>query len=105
MRLGIDFPYGCSKVRHMNHHNARISNHAKEQAAAKGWSLRDVWLAHVDPDITYASGKYAGQVRCIRGNLVAIVDEARNICVTVYANVVETDLRPDQIARGDKISA
>ncbi len=83
----------------------RISDHAKAQAAAKGFSLDAVFLAHSDPDISYANGRYAGQARRIRDGIVAVVDEARNICVTVYANVVETELRPDQIARGDRISA
>jgi hypothetical protein len=83
----------------------RISTHAKEQAAAKGWSLHQVWQAHVDPDICYPSRRYEGQERRIRGNLVAIVDVARDLCVTVYENVVETALRPDQIARGDRIAS
>lgn len=82
----------------------RIATHAIEQARAKGWSLRQVWLAHVDPDVSYPSGRYPGQVRHIRGNLVAIIDAAQNRCVTVYENVVETALRPDQIAAGVRIS-
>lgn len=86
-------------------HTARISDHAKEQAAAKGWSLWDVYLAHVDPDVSYPSLKYRGQTRCIRGDLCAVIDNRKNICVTVYLNVEETPLRPDQIARGDRISA
>lgn len=87
------------------HHDARISDHAKAQAEAKGWSLHDVWLAHVDPDVRYPSGRYPGQQRHIRGDLVVIVDEARNKAVTVYLNVKETDLRPDQVAKGEVISA
>lgn len=82
----------------------RITTHAMAQAKAKGWTLRQVFLAHVDPDVTYPSGRYPGQVRHIRGNLVAIIDAAANRCVTVYENVVETALRPDQIAKGEKIT-
>lgn len=89
----------------LNRHTARISNHAKDQAAAKGWSLWQVYLAHIDPDVTYPSGRYPGQVRCIRGNLVAIIDATRNICVTVYENIVETELRPDQIVKGERIAS
>lgn len=89
-----------------NHRNitgpARISDHAKAQAAAKGWSLADVYQAHVDPDICYPSGRYPGQQRHIRGNLVVIVDVRRNKAVTVYLNVEETELRPDQIANGER---
>lgn len=84
--------------------NARISDHAKAQAEAKGWSLHQVWLAHTDPDVTYPSLKYKDQTRCIRGDLVAIVDDKTNKCVTVYLNIEETDLRPDQIEKGEVIS-
>lgn len=82
---------------------ARITDHAKAQAAEKGWTLDEVYRAHVDPHICYPSGRYPGQQRHIRDNLVVIVDAARNICVTVYENVVETELRPDQIAAGVQI--
>lgn len=75
----------------------RISTHCKEQAALKGWTLDDVFLAHVDPDICYPSGRYEGQQRHIRDNLVVVVDAVRNVAVTVYENVVETPLRPDQM--------
>lgn len=84
------------------HHNARISDHAISQAAEKGWSLHEVWLAHIDPDVRYPSGRYPGQYRHIRGDLVVIVEERSNKAVTVYLNVKETDLRPDQIARGER---
>lgn len=87
------------------HHNARISDHAIDQAASKGWSLHDVWLAHIDPDVRYPSGRYPGQYRHCRGDLVVIVDERLNKAVTVYKNVEETPLRPDQVAKGEKISA
>lgn len=82
----------------------RITDHAKAQAAAKGWSLDQVYQAHVDPDICYPSGRFPGQQRHIRDNLVVIVDAARNMAVTVYENVVETELRPDQVAAGVVIS-
>ena len=59
-----------------------------------------------DPDVTYPSGsKYPGQVRRIRGGIVAVVDEAANRCITFYENVVETALRTDQIANGESISS
>ena len=79
-----------------------MTRHAAEQAKAKGYTARDTWLAMTDPDVTYPSRR-AGQVRRIRGNIVAIVDEAANRCITFYANVVETDLRPDQIKAGAQI--
>lgn len=87
------------------HHNARISDHAIAQAAEKGWTLHEVWLAHIDPDVRYPSLRYPGQFRHIRGNLVVIVDERLNKAVTVYLNVEETALRPDQIAKGERIAS
>lgn len=81
-----------------------ITRHAAEQAKAKGFSARDTWLAMTDPDVTYPSRR-EGQVRRIRGNIVAVVDEAANRCITFYENVVETSLRPDQIAKGERITA
>lgn len=81
-----------------------ITRHAAEQAKAKGFSARDTWLAMTDPDVTYPSGKkYPGQVRRIRGNIVAVVDEKMNRAITFYENVVETALRADQIAAGVRI--
>lgn len=83
-----------------------ITRHAVEQAKAKGFTARETWLAMTDPDVTYPSNpqKYPGQVRRIRGNIVAVVDEAKNQAITFYENVVETDLRPDQIAAGVEIA-
>lgn len=89
----------------MNHPQPTITRHAAEQAKAKGFTARETWLAMIDPDVTYPSNpkKYPGQVRRIRGNIVAVVDEAKNIAITFYENVVETDLRADQIAAGVRI--
>jgi hypothetical protein len=81
-----------------------LTRHAVEQAKAKGFSARDTWLAMTDPDVTYPSGpKYPGQIRRIRGNIVAVVDERMNRVITFYENVVETALRADQIAKGERI--
>lgn len=80
-----------------------VTAHCKRQAAAKGFSPQDVYLAQTQPHITYPSGpKYPGQERRIRGNLVVVCDIARNVAITVYENVRETALRPDQIARGER---
>lgn len=94
-----------TKVRDMNNHPApTMTRHAAQQAAAKGFSAEDTWLAMTDPDVTYPSGpRYPGQVRRIRGNIVAVVDEAMNKAITFYENVVETALRADQIAAGARI--
>jgi hypothetical protein len=83
--------------------NPTPTRHAVEQAKAKGFSARDTFLAMTDPDITYPSGRrYPHQERRIRGDIVAVVDKITNTAITFYKNVVETDLRPDQIARGER---
>ena len=80
--------------------------HAVEQAKAKGFTAEQTWLAVTDPDVTYPSRK-AGQERRINveAGVVAIVETATNRVITFYENIVETDLRPDQIARGERIAS
>ena len=87
----------------MNALTVCVSEHAERQAVAKGWTRDDIIDAVCSPHTTYPSLKYPGQVRMIKGDLCVVVEPASNRVVTVYKNVVETDLRPDQIARGDKI--
>lgn len=77
----------------------RVTRHAAAQAAAKGFDMRAVVRAAVEPTVTYANGRYAGQMRHIREGIVAVVDTRTRTIVTVYANVVETDLRADQTDR------
>ena len=74
----------------------RITHHARTQADAKGFSIGEVQAAAMHPTITYANGRFPSQMRHIRGNVVAIVDVPKRMIVTVYSNVVETPLRPDQ---------
>lgn len=75
----------------------RISRHAQQQATTKGWTPEQVYLAAVDPDVTYPSGPaHPGQERRIRDGLVAVVDPAADLVITVYLNVTRTALRPDQ---------
>ena len=76
-----------------------FSVHAVKQAQAKGMDLAAVRDAAQDPTITYANGRYAGQMRHIKGSIVAVVDPAKQIVVTVYENMTETALRPDQTDR------
>lgn len=74
----------------------RLTYHAQKQAAAKGWTSEDVLLAANSPLHTYPSGRVPGQVRHVRGDLVAIVDPADRRVVTVYQDVAETAVRRDQ---------
>lgn len=85
--------------------NPTPTRHAISQAKAKGFTAQETWLAMTEPHITYASGtRFPHQERRIRDGIVAVVDTITNTAITFYKNVVETDLRPDQIARGEKIS-
>lgn len=73
-----------------------LSVHARRQCAAKGISERDVLAAADSPAHSYPNGRVPGQMRHVRGGVCAVVDPATLLVVTVYANVVETDLREDQ---------
>lgn len=72
-----------------------LSGHAAQQARSKGWSEDDVLHAANNPSITYANGRYEGQMRHIHGDVVAVVHPVSQKVVTVYRNVEETDVRPD----------
>ena len=74
----------------------RLTRHAWDQAISKGFDRAAVLLAAGDPTVTYENGRYPGQYRHIRDGIVAVVDRDRETIVTVYANVRETALRPDQ---------
>lgn len=73
-----------------------LSKHAARQAAEKGWTRTQVLQAANKPHITYDNGRYPGQKRHIRDDLVAVVHPESKQVLTVYKNVTETDLRPDQ---------
>ena len=73
-----------------------LSGHAQQQIRAKGWSEDDVLAAANDPHTTYDNGRYPGQKRHIRGDIVAVVHPDSGKIVTAYQNVTETDIRPDQ---------
>lgn len=73
-----------------------LSGHAAQQARAKGWAEDDILHAANNPSITYENGRYPGQMRHIHNDIVAVVHPESQKIVTVYRNVTETDLRPDQ---------
>lgn len=70
--------------------------HAARQATAKGFSHADVLDAANRPSVSYDNGRYPGQKRHIKNGIVAVVEPHTRTVRTVYANVKETDLRPDQ---------
>ena len=73
-----------------------LSGHAAQQARSKGWSDDQVIDAANNHQTRYANGRYPDQFRHISGDVVAVVHEPSRKIVTVYQNVKETDLRPDQ---------
>lgn len=73
-----------------------LSGHAAQQARAKGWTEDQVLDAANNHEVRYENGRYPGQFRHIRGDIVAVVHPESQKVVTVYQNVKETDLRPDQ---------
>ncbi|RZU35958.1 hypothetical protein EV284_3441 [Streptomyces sp. BK022] len=77
----------------------RLTHHAQKQAQAKGWTSQQVLDAANRPHHTYPSGRVPGQYRHVKGDIVAIVDPVQHRVVTVYQDVEETDLRPDQTDR------
>lgn len=77
-----------------------FTRHAKTQAVEKGFSLADVLKAASEPSITYGNGMAENQVRHIRDGIVVIVDEVSRSIITVYRNVVETEVRQDQVESG-----
>jgi hypothetical protein len=74
----------------------RLGYHAQQQVRAKEFDRQAVLDAANNPSHTYENGRYAGQMRHIRGNICAVVDPATCEIVTVYANVEVTSLRTDQ---------
>lgn len=74
----------------------RLSRHAAQQADAKGFDLDAIFRAANSPSVTYENGRFPGQWRHIRDGIVAVVDPATGVIITIYRNVVETALRADQ---------
>ena len=79
-----------------------LTAHAIKQASEKGIEVSEVLSAANRPTITYANGRVPGQVRHIRGDLVTVVDPVSERVITLYRNVVETDIRPDQTDKDAK---
>lgn len=77
----------------------KMTHHCMKQALAKGIDPLDILEAASYPTVVYESRRYPGQMRHVRGDLCVIIAEDGVTIVTVYLNVVETDLRPDQTDR------
>lgn len=75
-----------------------LTRHAERQAVEKGFSFEEIIAAAYEPEITYESYRHPGQRKHIRGTLCVVIDPAQEKVITVFLHLVETDLRPDQIA-------
>lgn len=73
-----------------------LQPHARAQAALKGFTSEAVLGAANNPSISYESLRFPGQLRRIRGDIVAVCDPGTMRVITVYENVKETALREDQ---------
>lgn len=73
-----------------------LTAHAIKQAQEKGVEIAEVLSAANRPSITYANGRVPGQMRHVRGDLVTVVDPISERVITLYRNVIETDVRADQ---------
>lgn len=76
-----------------------LTYHAAKQALSKGISLFDVLEAAAYPSCRYENRRHAGQMRHIKGDIVAVIAEDGCTVITVYANVRETAPRADQTDR------
>lgn len=75
----------------------RITPHAARQAAAKGVSEDFLLDVANNPSVSYSNGRYPGQMRHIKDGWVAVVSPVEQVVITLYRNVLETPLRPDQV--------
>lgn len=77
----------------------RIINHAKQQASAKGFALKDIERTFIDPARVIPSRTYPGQIR-VCGNGLCLVGRPEGshfVLITVYADRILTPPRPDQL--------
>jgi len=74
-----------------------LSRHCLKQAQAKGFAPADILAAAHDPQVTYESHQHPGQWKFIRNGVVAVVDPAVHLVITVFVNGTVTPLRADQI--------
>ena len=79
-----------------------FSKHAIAQCQSKGFSLSDVESVILTQQ-SHPSLTHPGQIRYTGKGLAIMVDLDQKKIVTVYLDRVFTPLRPDQVARGEKI--
>lgn len=73
-----------------------LTAHAASTIEAKGFDpdlIEAVWR---DPDVTYPSHKHRGQHKRMGQGVCLCCDDKTGKVITVFVNMVETDLRADQ---------
>lgn len=83
----------------MNAHSYRLTRHARDRAAEKGFSLDALASVFAEPEYVYPSGSHPGQWR-VCGNgicMVGTVSEDSFTVITVYVDGVMTPLRADRM--------
>lgn len=73
-----------------------ITGHARGQAAEKGFSEADLIACVDNPQHTYESHRFPGQLKHVRGGLTVAVDPSRKTAITVFKDQEHTPLRADQ---------
>lgn len=77
--------------------NYFLSEHAKQQASAKGWTEFQILVVTRHPHLVYKCSE-VNQERHVRNGIVSVVNTLTGCVITCYADQVETPLRPDQIS-------
>lgn len=80
-----------------------VSDHFRQQAILKGFTMAQIVSALKHPERVTRVTRYPGQLRYC-GDGVAVVMEGQT-AITIYADEVITDLRPDQQTDGYALSS
>lgn len=69
---------------HFNPEDYKVTKHARERLAQRGFTLTMLYAALRDPEKVYESKKFTNQLRVIAGEMCACVDPDRKVVVTVF---------------------
>ena len=75
----------------------KFSDHAKKQALAKGFTPEQIFEALTNPRAVVDVRQYVGQKRWCGGGVALVINTKNHTVVTMYADMVRTPLRPDQM--------
>jgi uncharacterized DUF497 family protein len=81
-----------------------ITTHAERTIESKGIALEDVEAVWHDPDLVYPSNRYPGQHKRIGRGIVLCCEDSTGKVITVFVNMTNTPLRPDQRRDADALA-